>query len=349
MSQTKNAHYAGIIERSKARSDSPLEIGELVSYDKERMVGNVLGLRSKEVRKDTIITFPGMFMGKGVMSFPVNKSKGLLYVGPENQSYFLPAQFHLPTMEVEGGEAKFNASPRVIDPLVDLDNYEQGEVLLASLGNAKLVLRNDGTISLATPNGHTFSLEDDGDLNLLIEREVKRIANSEFFCGTKFGKDGQELFVIENKIVRNGLGWKTGENLSLEQALEVFKTGDYTQRVDADETVIISEKKVNVLDENDNVLLDGNGDTFYELKEIKGEAGTSYKKQHSYKQNVSETFESATHKLAVELSPGKASVNLSDKNSASSVTITMTNGDVTFNTSEGSLSVNELIRFLRGV
>lgn len=349
MAQTKNAHYAGVVERGKSRADSPLEIGELVSYDKERMVGNVLGLRSKEVRKDAIITFPSMFMGKGIMSFPVNKSKGLLYVGPENQSYFLPAQFHLPTMEVEGGEAKFNASPRIIDPLVDLDNYEQGEVLLASLGDAKLVLRNDGTISLMTPNGHSFSLEDDGDLNILIEREIKKIANSEFFCGTKFNKEGRELFVIENKIVRNGLGWRTGENLSLEQALEVFKTGDYSQRSDADETVIISEKRVNVLDEDGEPLLDSHGDTYYEFKEMTGENKTSYKKEHSYKQNIKEILESANHKLSVELSPGKASINLSDKTTASNVTMTMTNGDVTFNTSEGSLSVNQLIRFLRGV
>lgn len=224
-----NDHYEGVVERSFAGKDSELEIGEITSYDSKRMVANVMGLRTKEVKEDVIVTFPNLFMNSGIIAFPLNKTKGLLYVGPDNQNYFFPAQFHLPYMDSVDGEAVIDASPARIDPFINFADFEQGEFLIRHLSGTQNVFRNDGSYEVSTNKGHNISIDSvNGELSTLFETVVNRVGYGERIEGVVQPENSKQKarYVVKERLCEEGPEWKNSASVTIHDAMELINDKD---------------------------------------------------------------------------------------------------------------------------
>ena len=179
----KDKFYSETIDSFYRGKDSIIEMGKIVSYDKERLVARVYTLTSKQYLEDIPVMFPAMHFNTGMISPPVKNSTGMILWGADRQPFLLPVQYIIPSQSVKDGVNTTNASPAVFDDLLTLRNVESGEHLMRSLGGAYVFARNNGEIEFGTPHLHICRITPDGTLELIVDRIKTEIGNSWFYFG----------------------------------------------------------------------------------------------------------------------------------------------------------------------
>lgn len=222
----KNPHYKQVIERLGDGKDSPFEIGEVTSYNPEKMTIKVLGLRTQEEKENVLLAFPNLYMNSGMLMIPLNKTKGLLYVGPDSQNYFLPIQFHLPYMDSEKGKAVFDASPSRIDPYINFNTLQQGEFLLRHITGTQLAFWNTGSVDLATNKGHHLSIDSKrGELQTVFENMKHNFGYSTAEAQVIQPIDSRDHAkqVIRLRFSERGPEWKKSAPIPLSDAVSALR------------------------------------------------------------------------------------------------------------------------------
>jgi hypothetical protein len=180
----KNDFYRKTLDEFFRGKDAAFEMAKIIKYDNERLVARVYTLTSLQYQDDVPVLFPSMHMNSGIISPPAVSSTAMLIWGPDRQPFLLPVQYNLPNVVVENGLRKINASPGFEDQLRTLQNVQQGEHLLRSIGGAYVFLKNLGDVEIGTPGMNLLLLtEKDGALVIDNERIKADIGNSHFYFG----------------------------------------------------------------------------------------------------------------------------------------------------------------------
>lgn len=400
-----NDYYRNTVERLSGGKDSIFEIGEITKFDQEKLTASVLGLRTKDVKENVVVTFPNFYMNSGILAFPINKTRGLLFVGPDNQNYFLPAQFHLPHMESEKGKAILDSSPERLDPYINFSDFEQGEFLFRHIKGTQLAFRNTGSVELKTDKANSITMDSEsGNLMIVVDGMNKKIGYSTFKnTVSQDAVDQKARHTISAKVTDVGPKWKTNEIIWLKDAVTLLKeeefnfpkpevktvfTFDLINVLDEDEEIIISEKVDSELFARLFIGMNDKQEYYEELTK----SGNSYKewKDEGISKTTEESLQSKTYehkhrgakkkiesnvrkeqitminengqKTEAELTPNSASVKITGSGNEKSVKIEnnditlklgqteikMSNGDITFSTTRGKVSVNEIISAIKG-
>lgn len=368
MSVGVNPHYDKVIKDASANKDSIFEPCRVSSFDTKRLTATTYGIRSKSIKKNVIVLFPSMFMNTGIISFPVKNSVGLTFIGADNETYMLPAQFNLPTKETKNSAVTNNASPAIHDKLLTLENFEPGEHLIRSISGAQVYVRNTGEVELSTPKMHRLSLSElEGSLETVVERTREHVGYAERFNGVydpKHGDDSNEhhMYATYFEKVPN---WETDEVLSKETLRNLINSETPNENVFPlkEEKPIAKYQMVNVYNEHDDnkKISDVDGeDLFYDFGLKKNERerfgiqlskGGAQKTTSTSVDGVSETSiiianksytiahknNSVTNELVVD--DDKVAMDCS---TGSSITVD-TENEVTFKDSKGVNKLSELI------
>lgn len=255
----KNPHYKQVLNRLGDGKDSPFEIGEVTSYNPEKMTVKVLGLRTQEEKENVLLTFPNLYMNSGILSIPLNKTKGLLYVGPDSQNYFLPIQFHLPYMDSEGGKAVFDASPSRIDPYINFNQMQQGEFLIRHITGTQMAFRNTGAVEVSTNKGHRISVDSErGEIQTVAESQKHKFGYSVAELGVVQPKDSRDFSkqFVKIKLSERGPEWKKSSAIPLSDAVSALKIEEGGALINPTTPSKRSYEleMVNVLDSNGDVV-----------------------------------------------------------------------------------------------
>lgn len=353
MAEDVNPHYDKVIDNMGSKKDSIFESCRVMEFDTKTLMAKVRGIRSKSVKKNVIVLFPSMYLNTGHISFPVKDSVGLCFVGVDNESYMLPAQFFPPIKESERGVVKSNASPSQFDELLSLENLEPGEQLLRSLSGAQVYIRNTGEVEIATSKMHRLSLNElEGALEVVIERKREHIGFSEHFDGAYDPKEGDDStdHHIYSKYHEKVPNWETDEVLSKDIVKRLMDADVPTEELfPLEEELPIAEKQmVNVFESNSDKKKKStvdNADLFYDFNLFQNVNKLS---KGRFKANLSKSgalqissFDSDGRGVAnVEMSTEKG-VTLK-YNGGTSVTVTPGN-EIIINDRKGSYTLSHIL------
>lgn len=217
MAEQVNPHYDKLINDIGVKKDSIFEPCRVVSFDTKTLMVTTYGINSKSMKKNVIMLFPSMFLNTGIISFPVKDSVGLTFIGADNETYMLPAQFFPPVKETENSSVKSSSSPALFDELLSLETLEPGEQLIRSLSGAQIYVRNTGDVEMSTSKMHRLALNElEGSLETIVERIREYVGYSEYFSGVydpKKGDDSKEHHVYATYF-EEVPDWETDEVLT---------------------------------------------------------------------------------------------------------------------------------------
>ena len=258
MAESVNLHYDKLINDIGSKKDSIFEPCRIVSFDSKTLMATTYGIRSKSVKKNVIVMFPSMYMNTGIISFPVKDSVGVNFIGVDNETYFMPAQFFPPIKETKNSSVSSNASPSQFDELLSLENLEPGEHLIRALGGSQIYVRNTGEIEIATSKMHRLSLNElEGSLETIVERTRQQIGHSEFFNGSYDPKNSDDSFEhhIYAKYFERVPDWETDEVLSKELTQKLISASVPTEDIFPlkEEKPVASMQMVNVYEEDNDL------------------------------------------------------------------------------------------------
>ena len=388
MAEVKNEHYSQVVERMSAGKDSVFEIGEVTKFDPKTLTASILGLRTKEVKENVIVTFPNFFMNSGLIIFPVNKTRGLLYVGPDNQNFFLPAQFHLPHMDSDkdSGKASLDASPERIDPYINFSDFEQGEFLYRHLKGSQLVFRNNGAIEMVTNKAHGITIDSDTGEYRTVSESIKNVVGySTYESKVVQPKDskGRARHIVKLVFADEGPEWKSVVPIPLKDAIENLKHD--IPLVEPNVREIIELELVNVLDEDGNeVVMETTGvpllehlkvdfdDYSYDKKvdkngrleeSIREKNGTRKRtKVQTVDGDIIELFDARGNVTRIQMTANQLEITIKGgvHNKIVSInndgiamkhgnsSVLVKNDNVEFKSSNGSTSINDIINWMKG-
>lgn len=230
MSETHNEYYEKVVSNLNSGKDSMFEPAEVVSFDRDTFTITAFGLRSQQTKENVILTFPSFRLDTGIINIPVNGTTGMIFVGPDNENFFLPIQYHLPTNETEvGKDIKKNASPVRLEKYATVNELEQGETMIKNLSGTQLWFKNSGEVEISTSKMHRLSLDAiTGQLELTAESSKANIGYSKFYNGTVKNSATEKLeHFIGLEMHDTVPDWRQSEPVSKYLLNKVMKNGGF--------------------------------------------------------------------------------------------------------------------------
>lgn len=344
-----DTHYEKVSSLMNSGKDSIFEPCKIIDYYPDKLVVDVFCINSKQKREKVILLFPSLFLNAGIFSPPVKNSTGLLFWGPDKQSFLLPAQYMMPNFIVQkDGTMDVNASPNQVDKAFDLANVEPGEHVIRAMGGSYFYLKNAGDIEFGTPKLHKFSLNSkDGVLGIVVEAVEQKINSFQYYNGVYKPKD------------INGDKYNQNHHISIKSSDKILDVDDLIKVSDREmvKQILNDDIEIPVLPEEDYVwdlqmlnVFDGNDE------KLKGTDGEElFLLSNLYKKDEIRCKLEVTKKGNIDLST-KGSVVI---NSAESISVTATeaiqlktagatlliqpDGDIVWNNGKKTYTFNQII------